>query len=299
MTLHTGRFKLLLFAALSSFIVSCDDTGSSQISPEGKGLVMLDLRPEIVIKSAEAVSEGVDNYNFRFVGVDGYATSDYYRFGDVQWPMEWYFGVFRLQAESCTSEEAETLRGRLRYEGISSPFSVVNDRTATASVICYVANFQVKVNFDDTMYEAFDDYKLTVMSVSVPPVKEDDEEGTEEDAGTEEFVPETFRTLDFNPFELSGYYNLPEVPVRLDYVLYVKMPEAEEFIEAKTGYFSAGDSVEPTVVNAGDIITFDVKYTGTVTVTDGVKFIVNGRKDTVGTGLDLGDYNDAEIEEDK
>ena len=130
-------------------------------------------------------------------------------------------------------------------------------------------------------------------------VKEDDEEGTEEDAGTEEFVPETFRTLDFNPFELSGYYNLPEVPVRLDYVLYVKMPEAEEFIEAKTGYFSAGDSVEPTVVNAGDIITFDVKYTGTVTVTDGVKFIVNGRKDTVGTGLDLGDYNDAEVKEDK
>lgn len=292
MTLHTGRFKLLLFAALSFFIVSCDDTGSSQISPEGKGLVMLDLRPEIVIKSAEAVSEGVDNYNFRFVGVDGYATSDYYRFGDVQWPMEWYFGVFRLQAESCTSEEAETLRGRLRYEGISSPFSVVNDRTATASVICYVANFQVKVNFDDTMYEAFDDYKLTVMSVSAPPV----EEGDEEEAGVEEFVPETFRTLDFNPFELSGYYNLPEVPVQLNYVLYVKMPEAEEFIEAKAGYFSAGDSVEPTIVNAGDIITFDVKYTGTVTVTDGVKFIVNGRKDTVGTGLDLGDYNDAEIE---
>ena len=299
MTLHTGRFKLLLFAALSIFAVSCDDTGSSQISPEGKGLVMLDLRPEIEIKSAEAVADGVDNYNFRFVGVDGYATSDYYRFGDVQWPMEWYFGVFRLQAESCTSEEAETLRGRLRYEGISSPFSVVNDRTATASVICYVANFQVKVNFDDTMYEAFDDYKLTVMSVSAPPVEEDDEEGTEEDDVTEEFVPETFRTLDFNPFELSGYYNLPDVPVRLHYVLYVKMQDADEFIEAKTGYFSAGDSVEPTVVNAGDIITFDVKYTGTVTVTDGVKFIVNGRKDTVGTGLDLEDYNDAKVEEDK
>ena len=299
MTLHTGRFKLLLFAALSIFAVSCDDTGSSQISPEGKGLVMLDLRPEIEIKSAEAVADGVDNYNFRFVGVDGYATSDYYRFGDVQWPMEWYFGVFRLQAESCTSEEAETLRGRLRYEGISSPFSVVNDRTATASVICYVANFQVKVNFDDTMYEAFDDYKLTVMSVSAPPVEEDDEEGIEEDDVTEEFVPETFRTLDFNPFELSGYYNLPEVPVRLYYVLYVKMQDADEFIEAKAGYFSAGDSVEPTVVNAGDIITFDVKYTGTVTVTDGVKFIVNGRKDTVGTGLDLEDYNDAKVEEDK
>ena len=299
MTLHTGRFKLLLFAALSIFAVSCDDTGSSQISPEGKGLVMLDLRPEIEIKSAEAVADGVDNYNFRFVGVDGYATSDYYRFGDVQWPMEWYFGVFRLQAESCTSEEAETLRGRLRYEGISSPFSVVNDRTATASVICYVANFQVKVNFDDTMYEAFDDYKLTVMSVSAPPVEEDDEEGTEEDDVTEEFVPETFRTLDFNPFELSGYYNLPEVPVRLYYVLYVKMQDADEFIEAKAGYFSAGDSVEPTIVNAGDIITFDVKYTGTVTVTDGVKFIVSGRKDTVGTGLDLEDYDDAKVEEDK
>ncbi|MBQ7810962.1 MAG: DUF4493 domain-containing protein [Bacteroidales bacterium] len=259
---------------------------------------MLDLRPEIVIKSAEAVSEGVDDYNFRFVGVDGYATSDYYRFGDVQWPMEWYFGVFRLQAESCTAEEAETLRGRLRYEGISSSFSVVNDRMATASVTCYVANFQVKVNFEDTMYEAFDDYKLTVMSVSAPPVEEEDEEGAEEDAGTEEFVPETFRTLDFDPFELSGYYNLPDVPVQLNYILYVKMPGAEEFIEAKAGYFSAGDSVLPTLVNAGDIITFTVSYTGKVDVTDGVKFIVSGKKATVNTGLDLEDYTDADVKED-
>lgn len=265
----------------------------SRISPEGKGLVMLDLNPAIEIRSVAAVSDGIDDYNFRFVGVDDYATSEYYRYGEVTWPMEWYFGVFRLQAESCTADEAESDRGRLRHEGISTPFSVVNDRTARAVVTCYVANFQVKVNFDDTMYEAFDDYRLTVMTVSAPPVKEDDEEETEE------FVPETFRSLDFDPFELSGYYNLQDVPVNLNYILYVKMPGAEEFLEAAAGSFSVGDSAGPSVVNAGDIITFNVSYTGTVAVTDGVKFIVSGQKTTVNTGLDLEDYTDETVMEDR
>lgn len=295
-TLHTGRFKLLLFAAILFVFVSCEDTHSSQVIPEGKGLVYLDLCPKIEIKSTQTQSEGFDDYNFRFVGVDGYATSEYYRYGDVVWPMPWYFGIFRLQAESCSAEEAEVLRGRLRYEGISDRFSVINGHTATASVICEVANFQVKVNFDDTMYEAFDDYKLTVMSESAPPAEDED---AEEEEASEEFTPQTYRSLEFTHFEQSGYYNLQDEPVQLKYVLYVRMPEAEEMIEAKEGYFCEGDTDEPSVVGAGDVITLNVSYTGEVNITDGVKFIIKGTKVTVDTGLGLQDYVSAEVDEDK
>ena len=297
MTLHTGRFHALALAALILMLVSCEaEQPSHALVDIGKGKVMLtlDTSLEIDIKSEASTISDFDDYNFRYVGVDGYATSQYYRYGDVRWPMEWYFGIFRLQAESCTAEQAETLRGRLRYEGISQPFSVINDQTATASVTCHVANVQVKVNFDDTMYEALDDYKLTVMSVSAPPADEE-----EDDEAAEEFVPQTYRTLDFTPFELSGYYNLQQEPVILKYVLYVKMPRAEVLVPAAEGCFSPGNQDVPTIINAGDIITFNVKYTGEVTVTDGVKFIVNGVKQTVNDGLGLDDYVQGEATEDK
>ena len=289
MTLHTGQIRSLLLVALLLVFVSCENTSLSQIPSEGKGLVMVGLYPEIEVKSEESVSEGTEDYNIRFVGVGDYVTSQYCRYGDMTWPMEWYFGIFRLQAESCTAEEAETLRGRLRYEGISPAFSVINGQTATASVTCKVANFQVKVHFDDSMYEAFADYKLTVSSVSAPPA-----EGEEE-----EFVQQNHRTLDFTPFDKYGYYNLPQEQVILEYVLSVKTDGAELYVPAAEGYFTAGDEVEPTIVNAGDIITFNVIYTGPVVITDGVKFIVNGEKTTVRTGVELEDYTDGTATEDE
>lgn len=287
---------MLLYAVLSLIFVSCEDTRQIQVSPEGRGLVSLSMRPDIEVKTAEVTAEGVADYNFRFVGVDGYGTSEYYRFGDVENPMVWYFGIFRLQAESCTRAEAEVLRGRLRYEGIGSPFAVINGQIATASVICTVANVQVKVNFDDSMYEIFDDFKLTVSSVSAPPVDDESEE-SEEDQEAEEFIPETYRSLDFTTFEKSGYYNLQSEAINLSYTLYVKMAGATEFIPVKEGFF-VDEAGATAVVNGGDVITFNVKYTGEVTITDGIKFIVSGVKTTVSNGLELNDYGDAISKED-
>ena len=259
---------------------------------------MLSLGSDLVIdmKSEASPISDYDNYRFRYVGVDGYATSDYYRYGDVTWPMDWYFGIFRLQAESCTAEQAETGRGCLRYEGISQPFAVINDQTATASVICTVANVLVKVNFDDSMYLAFDDYKLTVTSVTAPPAEDDSEENDEE---TEDFVPEVYRILDFTPFDLSGYFNLQDEPVNLKYELWVKMQGAEIMTPAAEGYFSLSEQGTPSVPAGGDIITFNVAYTGEVEVTDGIKFIVNGVKTTLNNSLDLDDYVDGEVKEDQ
>lgn len=315
MTLHTGRFIMLFYAALMLIFVSCEDKNQSQVLPEGMGLVDCTLRSEIVVKSVEATSENVDNYNFRFVGLNGYATSEPMRFGDAQWPMPWFFGVYYLNAESCTREEAETLRGKLRYEGTSIyPFEVVNERVAQSEVTCSVANFQVKTNFSDKMYEVFEDYKLTVTSVSAPVEDEDEsetfeegdesiEEGNEpdegEDAGDEEVAQEVYRTLDFTPFDQYGFYNLQDEPIILQYVLYVKLQGAEEFIPKKEGKFSVSEDGEATIVNAGDIITFNVDYTGTVEITDGIKFIVEGKRKTVNDGLTLQDYQAGTATEDQ
>lgn len=299
MTLHTGRFNALAFAALILMLVSCEGHEPSHaLADKGKGKVMLSLGSDLVIdmKSEASPISDFDDYRFRFVGVDGYATSDYYRYGDVPNPMDWYFGIFRLQAESCTAEQAETGRGCLRYEGISQPFAVINDQTATASVICTVANVLVKVNFDDSMYLAFDDYKLTVTSVTAPPAEDDSEENDEE---TEDFVPEVYRILDFTPFDLSGYFNLQDEPVNLKYELWVKMQGAEIMTPAAEGYFSLSEQGTPSVPAGGDIITFNVAYTGEVEVTDGIKFIVNGVKTTLNNSLDLDDYVDGEVKEDQ
>ena len=294
MTLHTGRFIMLFCAAFMLIFVSCEDNHQSQVLPEGMGLVYCTLNAEIEVKSGEDPLVKYKDYNIQFMGVDGYADSEVMRVGDVKWPMPWYFGIYKLYAESCTREQAETLRGMLRHEGTSSSFSVVNDVTASVSVLCNVANVLVKVNFDNSMYERFDDYKLTVTTVSAPV---EEEEQTEEE--TEEFVPEIYRTLDFTPIELTGYYNLQSEPVVLDYVLYVKEQGAEVFMEAATGKLTAGSSEEATVLNPGDIITFNVKYTGNVEVTDGIKFIVTGLRRTVNDGLHLDDYISGNLTEDE
>ena len=71
MTLHTGRFIMLFYAALMLIFVSCEDKNQSQVLPEGMGLVDCTLKSEIVVKSPEVVLVNVDDYNFRFVGVNG------------------------------------------------------------------------------------------------------------------------------------------------------------------------------------------------------------------------------------
>ena len=211
MTLHTGRLMALICSAVILFLTSCEDGDSLHALPdEGKGKVMLSLYSDIEIKSPQAISE-VDDYNFRFVGVGEYGTSQYYRYGDVSWPMDWYFGIFRLQAESCTADEAESGYGKLRYEGIGQPFSVINDQTATASVVCSVANFRVVANFNDKMFMSYKDFKLVVESVLMP-VYEEDEDGNQ--------ILVNF----YNSKTGSGYWEtgeLPDIDLMEDSIFYI------------------------------------------------------------------------------
>lgn len=282
MTLHTGRLAALLLTVLSIAFTSCEN---DHIVSRGKGKVMLSLYSDIVFKSETPLSN-VDDYNFRFVGVDGYGSSEYYRYGDVNWPFEWYFGIFKLQAESCTETEADEGYGCVRYEGISNSFAVSNGITATAHVTCQVVNINVNVDFDDSMYEAFADFKIVVETV-LPALDEDGQF----DMSVE---PEIRRTLEFDTINMTGYFSLADQPTLLRYTLYIKMYGADEYLESKKGYFSDGSASGPSALRGGDLVTFNVKYTGAPIVTPGIKFIVSGERTSVNNSVFLEDYQNKE-----
>lgn len=295
MTLHTGRFNALALAALLFMLVSCEgEKPSHALASNGKGKVMLSLYSDIEIRSEASPISDVDDYNFRFVGVDGYATSEYYRYGDVSWPMEWYFGLFRLEAESCTETEAEEGYGRLRYAGIGQPFSVINDRTATASVVCSIANFRVSVNFSDKMFLAYKDFKLVLDSVLSPKYEEDED-------GNMVLVRDAqiMRTLDFTTMDKVGFYNSNDETTLLRYTLYVMLDGAEEFIEMKSGFIMETAAPVPAAAKAGDAITVNVEYVGDVQPSPGIKFIVSGQRKALDDYLELGDYSQGSVTEDE
>lgn len=286
MALHTGRFIALLTAVSCLIFTSC---GNDHIDDCGKGDVMLSLYSDVVFKSPSPISD-VDDFNFRFVGVDGYATSEYYRYGDVSWPFKWYTGVYKLQAESCTEAEADEGYGCLRYEGTGSAFSVIYGKTTTAQVTCLVANVGVNVVFDDSMFETFSEFRLDVETV-VPQL-------TEEGKVDMEAEMEPRRTLTFDSIEMSGYFSIAEQPTLLRYRLYVKEYAAEEFIDSVAGYFTV--SANPAVLKGGDLITLRVKYIGEPVVTPGIKFIVSGERTSVNNSVILNDYlNKDEVVEDE
>ena len=293
MTLHTGRFFALLIAACLLSFASCED-GRKVDSPalDGMGLVDMSLSSEIIVRSIENRSDEYLDYNFRYVGVGDYGTSDYYRYGDVVWPMAWYFGRFVAQVESCTADEAEQGRGCVRYEGFSSPFNVINgETTRVVDIECGVANYRVSVIFEDAMFISFKDFRLDVTSVTAP---ECDEDGLE-------ISPETpVRTLEYDALNLSGYYNLHGTRMNLKYTLYVKAFGAEEFVEQQSGYYVNSGETEPAVVNAADAITFRVGYTGDAVVVPGVMFIVSGeRTDVIDNSITIKDYENGDIREDE
>lgn len=283
----------LIFSALLFVFASCENAGTAgAFIEDGKGLVDLSLSSEITIKNTESISEDYSDYNFRYVGVDGYGTSDYYRYGDVSWPMEWYFGTFRLQAESCTRDEAEQGRGKWRYEGTGTPFAVVNGQTAASSVVCGVANVRVNVIFEDNMFVSFKDFKLEVTSVLAPQYDEDDNLVSEERA---------VRTLEYNPLNTTGFYNLHDAPMNLKYTLSIKEFGVEEYIEHLNGYLVKDGSGVPAELVAGDDITLRVKYTGETVVLPGLIFIVNGEwttDDVIGNDVSIEDYTGDTVTED-
>jgi hypothetical protein len=292
-----SRNKLFAFAMILNIMAlsSCEGAAAEELL-RGEVDLSLSSGTEIEVKSA-VVSSEFDHYRFKFSGVDDYGSSDFYTYGDVLMPMEWYYGIYTLYAESCTKEEAEEGYGCIRHEGESSPFSVINDVVSSVSVVCNVANCRVNVKFDDSMYESFAGFKLKVRTVPAPV---DDDSADDEEQSAEVLVQEevqTIRELDFDPVNQVGYYNLQDYPINLHYTLYLLNFEAEEYMESISGYFE--ENGEPAVINPADGVTFNVKYIGEPIISPNIKFIIEGERKPVQNNITLGDYTQGGIKEDK
>ena len=284
---HNKLFALALVLSIMA-LSSCEGAAVEELL-KGKVDLTLSSATEIVVKSESEF----DHYSFKFSGVGEYGSSDYYTYGEVVMPMEWYYGIYTLYAESCTKEEAEVGYGCVRYDGESAQFSIINDYVETVSVVCNVANCKVNVKFDDTMYESFEGFKLKVRSVFAP---EEDTEATSEDGDDD--MNGVIRELEFDPINQVGFYNLQDSPILLQYTLYILNYDAEEYIESVSGYFVEEEG-QPAVVNAADEVTFNVRYTGTPIISPDIKFIVEGVRTPVKNNITLGDYNRGQIVEDE
>ena len=87
--------------------------------------------------------------------------------------------------------------------------------------------------------------------------------------------------------------------MNIRYTLYVMEDGAEEFIEMTSGYFGEDGEGKPAVIKAGDYISLNVNYVGEVKPTPGIKFIVEGERLAIMNGIEIGDYIEGSVTEDK
>ena len=73
---------------------------------------------------------------------------------------------------------------------------------------------------------------------------------------------------------------------------------ADEYVEVLTGYFTENEE-GPSLLKAGNYITFNVRYTGDVMVTEDIKFIVSGERKSISNEIELEDYYRDEVTEDE
>lgn len=267
--------------------------GSLDEPQMGKVSITLSRDTQIEVKSSS--DEG--DVEFKFVGLNGYGSSEeFIPYTGVGMEAEWYFGIYRLYAQTCSLEEAELGFGCVRHDGTSEPFTIVNGQVVPVSaVVCRVANCRVTVNFDISMYEAFADFKFFVRTVKVPVEGEETVSGGD-DVNMEE--SNVLRTLEFNKNGI-GYYNLYDTPINLEYILSVRANGADEYVETARGYLLKDETgAEPALLAAGDAVTFNVRYTGLIdNPSSNLVFVIDGMRYPSENGITLPDYSEGGVNE--
>lgn len=285
---HRGLFIWMMIVNIIA-IPSCHK-GCLDDPEMGKVSITLSRDSEIEVRS----SSDAGDVEFKFIGLNGYGSSpEFIPYTGEGMEAQWYFGIYRLYAQTCSLEEAELGFGCVRHDGTSEPFTIVNGQVVPVSaVVCRVSNCRVTVNFDMSMYEAFADFKFFVRTVKVPVEGEE----TVSDGDTEE--DNVLRTLEFNKNGI-GYYNLYDTPLNLEYILSVRANGAEEYVETARGYLLKEESgAEPAILAAGDAVTFNVRYTGQIdNPSSNLVFVIDGMRYPSENGITLPDYSEGGVNE--
>lgn len=138
--------------------VSCNTVRIEEPAGYGTLAVSLSGDPviEVVSKAAETLTpDKAENYNVAVYTsadcsgnpVEGTAK----KYSELTSPVVLPAATYYVWAESCTSAEAESGKGVMRFEGVSPAVEVRPGFASTATVGCNVANAVVTINFDDSV----------------------------------------------------------------------------------------------------------------------------------------------------
>ena len=161
-------FLYMMSAALLA--VSCNAVRIEEPVQYGTLAVSLSGDPviEVVSKAAETLTPATAaNYNVAVYTsadcsgnpVEGTAK----KYSELTSPVVLPAATYYVWAESCTSDEAESDKGVMRFEGVSPAVEVRPGFASTATVACTVANAVVTVNFDDSVAGKINDLKVTLV----------------------------------------------------------------------------------------------------------------------------------------
>ena len=150
------NFLYMMSAALLA--VSCNTVRIEEPAGYGTLAVSLSGDPviEVVSKAAETLTpDKAANYNIAVYTsadcsgnpVEGTAK----KYSELTSPVVLPAATYYVWAESCTSAQAESGKGVMRFEGVSPAVEVRPGFASTATVGCNVANAVVTINFDDSV----------------------------------------------------------------------------------------------------------------------------------------------------
>lgn len=137
---------------------SCGKPSASQT-----GSISVDVEAARTKAAADNIDTGT--FNVLVSGITYHGGSVWSRalkYSDFQDNIEVPYGVYDISAESCTPEEALVGDGCVRYAGVREALDVYSDNPRHAKIVCTIANAAVRVVFDESFREVFDDGSVVI-----------------------------------------------------------------------------------------------------------------------------------------
>ena len=155
--MRTGLYCIT--AVMTMLLVSC----AQVLSPEEqRGEIRLALSSEVEMEVQ--TRSGYDDYNIYIKGLktgqDPY--QDELEFSEMLNGYALPYGVYSVEAENCTADEAVEGLGRPRYYGIATDVRVKSPETTDVTVDCRMGNSKVAVTFDEVFLNEFDEASVSV-----------------------------------------------------------------------------------------------------------------------------------------
>lgn len=129
----------------------------------GYGSISLALSSEVEADIAVKSDDDKSLYNVYINGVAGKEDfSENLVYGEMPSTYSLPYGVYSVEAENCTLQQAHEGDGRARYSGITSGIKVKDMNLVPVSVDCRMVNSKVTVSFDEEFLSEFDEESVSV-----------------------------------------------------------------------------------------------------------------------------------------